>query len=123
MTKFATVPDYLASLPESQREITGELLPLIEAALPGAGAVWQGHPVWSLGPAPGRTPVCYVKAYSTYVTFGFWRGQEIADPSGRLEPGARQMAGVELRTLADIDAEAFTTWLRTARDLEDQAGD
>ncbi|SFI24236.1 hypothetical protein SAMN05216275_102123 [Streptosporangium canum] len=40
MTKFATVPDYLASLPESQREITGELLPLIEAALPGTGAVW-----------------------------------------------------------------------------------
>ncbi|WP_242676375.1 DUF1801 domain-containing protein [Streptosporangium minutum] len=93
MAKFATVRDYLASLPESQREITGELLPLIEAALPGAGAVWQGHPVWSLGPAPGRTPVCYVKAYSAYVTFGFWRGQEIADPSGRLEPGARQMAG------------------------------
>ncbi|MFD8526663.1 DUF1801 domain-containing protein [Streptosporangium canum] len=123
MTKFATVRDYLASLPESQREITGELVPLIEATLPEAGAIWQGHPVWSLGPAPGRTPVCYVKAYSTYVTFGFWRGQEITDPSGRLEPGARQMAGVKLRTLADIDAEAFTTWLRTARDLEDRAGD
>ncbi|MET8339829.1 DUF1801 domain-containing protein [Streptosporangium canum] len=123
MAKFATVRDYLASLPEPQREITGELLPLIEAALPGTGAVWQGHPVWSLGPAPGRTPVCYVKAYPTYVTFGFWRGQEIADPSGRLEPGARQMAGVKLRTLADIDAEAFTAWLRTARDLEDRAGD
>ncbi|MCM0677679.1 DUF1801 domain-containing protein [Micromonospora phytophila] len=93
-------------------------MPLIETALPGAGAVWHGHPVWSLGPAPGTSPVCYIKSYSAYLTFGFWRGQEVIDPSGRLEAGARAMASVKLRTLADIDTELFTTWLRAARDLE-----
>ncbi|MGV9770832.1 hypothetical protein [Streptosporangium sp. NPDC003464] len=52
------------------------------------------------------------------MTFDLWRGQEISDPSGRLEPAARQMAAVRLRTLADIDPDLFTTWLRLARDLE-----
>ena len=114
MTKIATVEDYLTSLPESQREIAGKLLPLIEQVLPGAGAVWQGHPVWSLGSAPGKSPVCYLKAYSAYVTFGFWRGQEITDPSGRLEPGARVMSGVKLRALSDLDTDLFITWLHQA---------
>jgi hypothetical protein len=123
MAKFATVEDYLTPLPESQRRIADELLPLIETALPGAGAVWHGHPVWSLGPAPGKSPVCYLKAYSTYLTFGFWRGQELNDLSGRLEPGARAMAGVKLRTLADIDPDLFTTWLCKARDMEGSSSD
>jgi hypothetical protein len=115
----ATVDGYLAALPESQRKITDKVLPLIEAALPGAGAVWHGHPVWSLDPAPGKSPVCFLKAYPAYVTFGFWRGQEIADPSGRLEPASRAMAVVKLRSPADVDPDLFTTWLHLSRDLEE----
>ena len=88
------------------------------AALPGAGAVWHGHPVWSLGPAPGKSPVCYLKAYAGHVAFGLWRGQEIDDPSGRLTAGARTMASVKLRTAADVDAELFADWLAWSRDLE-----
>jgi len=122
MAKFATVEEYLASLPDAQRQLTDKLLPLIEAAVPGTGAVWHGHPVWSLGPTPGKSPVCYVKAYTGHVSFGFWRGQEIPDPSGRLEPGARGMATVKLRGLEDMDAALFTTWLDQARDLETTAG-
>lgn len=121
MAKFTTVEDYLASLPESQRQITDKLLPLIETALPGAGALWHGHPVWSLGPAPGKSPVCYLKAYSAYVTFGFWKGQALSDPSGRLQPGAREMAAVKLRSLDDIDTDLFTGWLHQARTLEEAA--
>lgn len=118
MTKFATVTDYVDSLPENQREITTLLLDVIEDALPGTGALWHGHPVWSLGPAPGKQPVCLVKAYPAHVTFGFWRGQEIDDPSGRLEPGSRGMAAVKLRSTDDVDAELFASWLRRARELE-----
>ncbi|MCP2166838.1 DUF1801 domain-containing protein [Goodfellowiella coeruleoviolacea] len=117
MATFTTVEDYTAALPEAQRAIADTLLPLINAVLPGVGAIWHGHPVWSLGGAPGRSPVCLVKGYPGYLTFGFWRGQEIADGSGRLEPGARAMAGVRLRSPADVDADLFTTWLRAARAL------
>ncbi|PBC72201.1 hypothetical protein BX265_6823 [Streptomyces sp. TLI_235] len=118
MPATTTVPQYLDTLPAAQREIADRLLPLVEAALPGAGAVWHGHPVWSLGTAPGKNPVCFVKSYSSYLTFGFWRGQEIADPSGRLAPGARAMASVRLRTADDIDTALFADWLGRARDLE-----
>ncbi|MEU4640244.1 hypothetical protein [Micromonospora sp. NPDC023814] len=44
--------------------------------------------------------------------------REITDPSGRLVPGARQMAAVKLRALADVDPALFTDWLRQAHDLE-----
>ncbi|MBP2325092.1 hypothetical protein JOF56_005477 [Kibdelosporangium banguiense] len=115
---MATVSDYVAALPAAQREIASKLLPLINEVLPGTDAVWHGHPVWSLGPTPGKSPVCLIKAYPRHVTFGFWKGQEITDPSGRLEPGAREMASVKLGAIDDIDAELFTDWLRQARAIE-----
>ncbi|GLZ77613.1 hypothetical protein Afil01_24200 [Actinorhabdospora filicis] len=116
---MTTVNDYAATLPAHQREITDILLPIIEAELPGAGALWHGHPVWSLGIKPGQRTVCLVKAYPKNVTFGFFRGQDFTDPSGRLKPGARRMAAVKLTSADEVDAETFTAWLRAARDLEE----
>jgi hypothetical protein len=113
-----TVDDYVAALPETQRRIAGALVSLVEAVLPGAGAIWHGHPVWSLGPAPGRSPVCLVKAHPRHVTFGFWKGQALRDPSGRLQAASREMAVVKLRSPEDVDAEQFSAWLREARTLE-----
>ncbi|MFI6316367.1 DUF1801 domain-containing protein [Nonomuraea sp. NPDC050556] len=120
MAKFSSLQDYLNALPETQQQITDELLPIIEAALPGAGALYQGHPVWSAGDKPGQSPICYVKAYASYVTFGFWKGQSLSDPSGRLDAGGRGMAGVKLRSPADIDPDLFSDWLHQARALENQ---
>jgi hypothetical protein len=115
---MASVADYVAALPAGQREIASTLLPLIAEVLPGTDAVWHGHPVWSLGPAPGKSPVCLIKAYPRHVTFGFWKGQDITDPSGRLESGSRRMASVKLRSTQDIDPALFTGWLHQARALE-----
>ncbi|KJK57486.1 DUF1801 domain-containing protein [Saccharothrix sp. ST-888] len=118
MSKPTSVEEYLAALAEPLREVGEKARAVVDEALPGvAGALWHGHPTWSLGAAPGRNPVCFVKAYSSYVTFGLWRGQAVADPSGRLEPGAREMASVKLRGLADIDAGLFADWLRQASEL------
>ena len=118
MPKFATVEEYFASLPETLQPVAERLQPMVDAELPGAGAVWHGHATWSLGEAPGKAPVCLVKGYPSYLTFSFWKGQAIDDPSGRLEAGAQQMAGVKLRSVDDFDAELFTRWLRQARSLE-----
>ncbi|WP_052849601.1 DUF1801 domain-containing protein [Streptomyces avicenniae] len=113
MPKPTTVAEYTAALPEELRAVTDRLVPLIDAVLPGAGKVWHGHPVWG----PATPPVAYLKAYGAYVAFGFWQGQRLTDPSGRLEAAAREMAAVKLRTPADIDAALFTAWLEQARDL------
>ncbi|MEO3744793.1 DUF1801 domain-containing protein [Plantactinospora sp. B5E13] len=113
------VTDYLAGLDEPLREIGERLHDVINAALPGTtGAMWHGHPTWSLGPKPGQRPVCLLKAYGSYVTFGLWRGREVDDRSGRLVPGARQMASVKLTTAEEVDTDLFTAWLRHAHDLE-----
>jgi len=118
MARYETVADYVAALPDTRRATTDALLPIVEGALPGAGAIWHGHPTWGLGAKPGQSPVCYVKAYSSYVTLGFWRGRALTDPSGRLESGAREMAQVRLRSPEDVDSTLFTDWLSQARDLE-----
>ncbi|SCG61193.1 DUF1801 domain-containing protein [Micromonospora coxensis] len=112
---MTTVTDYLDGLDEPLREIGARLRPVIEDALPGAtGAMWHGHPVWGRGDRPGRDPVCLVKAYPSYLTFGLWQGQEVDDPSGRLTPGARSMASVKLRTPDEVDPVLFGDWLRQA---------
>ena len=70
-------------------------------------------PTWS----PGKQPVCYLKAASRHVTFGFWHGASIDDPSGRLETSGQVMAHAKLRSLDDVDEELFASWLRQAREL------
>jgi hypothetical protein len=81
-------------------------------------AIKWAHPTWSLG----KQPVCYLKGASKHVTFGFWRGGSIDDPSGRLETSGEVMAHVKLRTPEDVDEQLFADWLRQARELTLAAG-
>lgn len=114
-----TISNYLNSLDAALRETGEKLRTVIDAALPDAtGTIWHGHPVWGLGDKPGKHPICLLKAYPSYLTFGLWRGQEIGAGSGPLVPGARQMASVKLRAVGQIDPASFTDWLRQARNLE-----
>ncbi|MFF0184664.1 DUF1801 domain-containing protein [Streptomyces sp. NPDC005244] len=113
------ITSYLDNLDGPLHEIAAKIRPVIDRALPAAsGALWHGHPTWSLGDRPGRTPVCLLKACTTYVTFGLWRGQDVADPSGRLVAGSRRMASVKLSRADEVDPTLFTEWLRLAVVLE-----
>jgi hypothetical protein len=117
--KTTSINDYLAGLATPLLKTAEAVRPVIDGILADAtGVMWHGHPVWGLGDAPGRRPICLLKAHTSYVTFGLWRGQEITDRSDRLIPGARQMASVRLSTTADIDEPLFIDWLRQARALE-----
>ncbi|MEV6795396.1 DUF1801 domain-containing protein [Streptomyces sp. NPDC051320] len=119
MAKYDTVDAYLASLDQPLREIAEQAGKVIDAAFDGPrSAMFHGHPVWSMGATPGKQPVALIKAYASYVTFGLWRGQKIDDTSGRLEAGAREMASVKLRSVADIDGPLFSAWIEQAQALE-----
>ncbi|WP_328450564.1 DUF1801 domain-containing protein [Streptomyces sp. NBC_00386] len=110
---------YLNGLDGPLRDIGERTRHVIDSALPDdSGALWHGHPTWSLGDKPGRAPVCLLKASTSYVTFGLWRGQDVADPSGRLVAGARRMASVKLGRADEIDPALFSAWLRHAIALE-----
>jgi hypothetical protein len=88
---------------------------VIDANLKGAdSAIRWAHPTWSLG----KTPVCYLKVASKHITFGFWQGASIDDPSGRLESSGDVMAHVKLRGEADVDPSLFADWLKQARAIE-----
>jgi hypothetical protein len=115
MARFATVAEYVDALPPELREVARVACAAIDAGLPEAeSAIKWSHPTWSLG----RSPVCYLKAASKHMTFGFWRGASLEDSSGRLETSGQVMAHIKLRTLSDVDAALFSDLLSQARKLE-----
>lgn len=115
MARYATVDEYIAALDGPLREAAAKARAVIDENLEGAdSAIKWAHPTWSLG----KKPVCYLKAASRHVTFGFWHGASIDDPSGRLETSGSVMAHAKLHSAEDVDAKLFTDWLRQAREIE-----
>lgn len=115
MAKYATVDEYIGALPTALREAAEAARTVIDQNLNGAeAAIKWSHPTWSLG----KKPVCYLKAASKHVTFGFWHGASIDDPSDRLESSGEVMAHTKLRDASDVDAKLFADWLRQAREIE-----
>jgi hypothetical protein len=113
--KHASVDDYIAAIPEPLGGVARRARRVIDANLKGAdSAIRWAHPTWSLG----KTPVCYLKVASKHITFGFWHGASIDDPSGRLESSGDVMAHVKLRGEADVDPSLFADWLKQARAIE-----
>src|ERR671935_636092 len=114
MAKHATVDEYIEALPEPLAEVAAAARRVIDAKLEGAdSAIKWAHPTWSIG----KQPVCYLKGASRHVTFGFWQGASIEDPSGRLETSGEVMAHTKLRSVDDVEAKLFANWLRQARRL------
>ncbi len=103
-----TVTEYIDSVPEHLRAIAAQLTAIIDAGLPHATSrVYHGHPVWL-----DATPVAGYKAYSKYVTFMLWAGQDIHDQTGRLRPtGSQRMASVRLTSVDEVDKDTFAAWL------------
>jgi hypothetical protein len=115
LAKCATIDEYIKALPEPLRDVASDARSVIDANLKGAdSAIKWAHPTWSLG----KQPVCYLKAASKHVTFGFWRGASIDDPSGKLETSGEVMAHAKLRTRDDVDPKLFANWLKQAHALE-----
>ena len=77
MAKYATIDEYISALAEPLATTARRAREVIDANLDGAtSAIKWAHPTWSVG----KQPICYLKAASKHVTFGFWRGASIADP-------------------------------------------
>jgi hypothetical protein len=72
----------------------------------------DGHPTACVGDAG----FVYVNAFRAHVNVGFFRGAEIADPSGLLEGTGRFMRHVKLRPGAAVDAAALAKLIERAYD-------
>ena len=62
----------------------------------------------------GEAAFGYVNAFTAHVNVGFFRGAEIADPSGLLEGTGKRMRHVKLQSDANIDPHALKTMIETA---------
>jgi hypothetical protein len=117
--KYASVEEYLADLAEPFRQVGERMRTIIDLALPESPlTLWEGDPTWSLGPEPGQGPICSLRANPLYLVFDLAHGQDIEDPSARLEPGPDRSAQVKLHTMDDVDEVVFDVWLREARNVE-----
>lgn len=70
----------------------------------------DGHPTACVADAG----FAYVNAFRTHVNVGFFRGAEIADPTGMLEGTGKFMRHVKLRPGADFDAAALAKLIEIA---------
>ena len=70
----------------------------------------DGHPTACVGEAAFG----YVNAFRAHVNVGFFRGAELADPSGLLEGTGKLMRHVKLSPERDVDAAALKQLIQTA---------
>jgi len=70
----------------------------------------DGHPTACVGDAA----FCYVNAFTSHVSVGFFRGAELPDPAGLLEGTGKLMRHVKLRPDRDIDADALAALIEAA---------
>jgi hypothetical protein len=110
--KYTSVDAYIGALPNALREAAICTRNVLDASFrPGAAGIRWAHPTWSIG----KEPVCYLKMASPkHLTFGFWKGASIDDPSGRLETSGQVMAHTKLRGVEDVDSVLFRDWIEQA---------
>ena len=70
----------------------------------------DGHPTACVADAA----FAYVNAFKAHVNVGFFRGAELADPTGLLEGTGKFMRHVKLRPSCEVDATALMKLIDTA---------
>src|SRR5215510_11965004 len=105
----APIEGYLAKHKGEMRAICDEIVALIKATVPQAtSALKWGMPVFST-----KGIVCYFRAETDYVRFGFAQGAELDDPDDKLE-GEGESHHIKIRHAEDIDKKRLTDWLKAA---------
>jgi hypothetical protein len=101
-----------------QAEAVARLVELVKKAAPDAtSSIKWGQPVFE-----SNGPFAYIRPAKGHVTFGFWRGGEIADPKKLLEGAGDRMQHMKLTSLETINATAITAMVKEAVRLNREKG-
>lgn len=107
-----------AKVRDEQLDIVRSLLTMARKVAPKATiSIKWGQPV-----VEENGPVAFIKVAKAHVTFGFWRGAQLADPKGLLEGGER-MKHVKIASPDALDERALSAFLRQAVSLNRTEGD
>ncbi|MGZ6270849.1 MAG: DUF1801 domain-containing protein [Candidatus Limnocylindrales bacterium] len=114
-----TVDAYVATLPDWQAELVGELRRIMRAAAPEATeALKWAQPVYER-----NGPFAWIKGHRDHVNIGFWRGIELADPEGLLDGEGERMRHLGLRDGDPVPEATLIAWIREAVELNERLGD
>lgn len=115
MKAYASFDLYLADQRPGQQRLIRALRKFVARVAPTLQeSVKYGNGCW----LQGKVPVAYVYAgYPDYLQFGFLRGSSLADPKKLLHGDGQYVRHIKVRTLADIDEDAFSALLQQAMAL------
>ena len=114
-----TVEEYLAKLPDWQRDLVNKLIPCVMSAVPEANlAIKWSQPVFTT-----NGPFCFIKPAREHLNFGFWWGAKVADPDGMLEGAGDKMRHIKIRESDEIDCAKLRPLIVDANRLNHDLGD
>ncbi len=113
------VEAYLAKIDPDMATLVQALRPLIKAAAPEAAEVVKwAQPVYEI-----NGPFAYIRAFTKYVSLGFWRGATLPSGAGILEGDGDRMRHLKLRSAADIKPDLISALVQEAVALNRKIGD
>ncbi len=113
-----TVDAYVAGLQGWQAEAAQRLRDVVRSAAPSLKESMKwGQPVYE-----DNGPVCYFRSNSDHLTFGFWRGTELADPEMRLEGEGDRMKHLKIHSADQVTGESLADFVRQGVDLNRRYG-
>jgi hypothetical protein len=77
-----------------------------------------GQPVWE-----HQGPIAFAKPAKNHLTFGFWRGAEMKDPSGVLEGEGNRMRHVKITSAEHARSLPLEDFVKQAVQLNEKKGD
>ena len=113
-----TVDEYVAGLAGWQAEAVTAIRQLVREAAPKATEAYK----WAQPVYEANGPFAWIKAYKSYINFGFWRGAQLTDPKGLLLGDGDRMRHVKITSLADVNAPALKRFVKEAVKLKQEKG-
>ena len=116
MAEQKTSKAWMAALEPPLRAIADTLVRIIKRAEPEiSDSIKWGNPVYEK-----QGLVCYLTATKAYVSLGFFRGAELADPEGSLDGKGKKLRHIKLGELCDVRTELISAWVKEAAKLNQQ---
>jgi hypothetical protein len=113
-----SVDDFAAKLPAWQQSLVAELRALVARVAPKVTVVIK----WAQPVFEHHGPLAYIKPAAKHVSFGFWRGAELADPDQLLDGGDR-MKHLKISEGSSLPKAKLEAWVRAAVKLNEAKGD
>jgi len=113
-----SVEDWIAAKTTAwQSDVIRKMVAVVRRAAPGAThAIKWSQPIFEQ-----NGPFAFIKPAKAHVSFGFWRGAEVADPKGILERGDR-MGHFKVKSELELDERALATMVKHAVRLNHEKG-